>query len=1072
MIKRRQRLTGARRTARRLCALACACATALGAAAILTHAQAGARIVAAQLGGGNTPDYRIVNPATTFAPDAPQVVCVWRVVNVPASGATLRSVWVAVDTGGVVSPNYEIAGRAYPLTQAGTATGVFSLSRPDNGWPAGRYRLDLYLDDRLAQSLPFSIYTAAAAAAYARIEPLVAEADKLSAAGDYRAAANALREALALAEQQLGAEHPDTAALLNNLALALKESGAYDESERLYRRGLALAEKLEGPASPPYALLLTNLGELYNLKGDYAQAEQTLKRAAAVAEQAVGPAHRLTATALNNLARTYQLKGDYREAEALYRRALPLLEQTAGAESEDVATLVNNLAELYREQDDFARAEPLYLRALAIKAKLLPPDHPDTALTRNNLALLYTARGDYAQAEPLFKSALAAEEKALGPNHPDVGGMLNNLALLYQERGDNKQARPLYERALAVFEHALGPHHANVAQALVSLARLSAATGDLKTAGAQLTRAADVREQNIALVLTTGSEQQKQLYLDTLFGETNLTVSFHLQAAPTDEAAARLALTTLLRRKGRALDAMSDQIGRLRRRLDPADARLLDELAATRARLAALLLQSAGAQTDDAARGTEVARLEAEAQRLETEVSARSAEFRAQAQPVTLAAVQAAVPADAALVELARYYPFDFKAGHARGGFGPARYAAYVVRRDGAPAWVELGAAAPIERGVAELRAALARPNSKNVSELARALDAQVMQPVRKALGDTRRLFLSPEGALNLIPFGALVDEQGKHLVESYTITYLTSGRDLLRLQTSAPAGQGVTIIANPAFDNAAGNAPAAGARRSADLRNARFTPLPGTAGEAQAITAVLPAARVLTQAQATEAALKQVNAPAVLHVATHGFFLADQPQDPGSAARGLALGGGDGATTARTAPRAENPLLRSGLALAGANRREGAGGEDGILTALEAAGLNLWGTELVVLSACETGLGEINAMNSEGVYGLRRALVLAGAESQVMSLWQVDDAATRDLMSAYYRRLQAGEGRTDALRQVQLEMLKGQAQTEAGDQRGLGGQPTPRATGAAADRSHPFYWASFIQSGAWQSLR
>jgi CHAT domain-containing protein len=132
-------------------------------------------------------------------------------------------------------------------------------------------------------------------------------------------------------------------------------------------------------------------------------------------------------------------------------------------------------------------------------------------------------------------------------------------------------------------------------------------------------------------------------------------------------------------------------------------------------------------------------------------------------------------------------------------------------------------------------------------------------------------------------------------------------------------------------------------------------------------------------------------------------------------------------------------------LILAGVNQRRSGANEDGVLTAAEAAALDLWGTELVVLSACETGLGDVK--NGDGVYGLRRALVLAGSESQVMSLWQVSDAATRDLMKGYYTRLQRGEGRTEALRQVQLGMIRDDK------------------------RKHPFYWASFIQSGAWTGL-
>jgi CHAT domain-containing protein len=210
----------------------------------------------------------------------------------------------------------------------------------------------------------------------------------------------------------------------------------------------------------------------------------------------------------------------------------------------------------------------------------------------------------------------------------------------------------------------------------------------------------------------------------------------------------------------------------------------------------------------------------------------------------------------------------------------------------------------------------------------------------------------------------------------------------------------------------------------------------------------------VLTGAQASEAALKQVAGPSVLHVATHGFFLPDRQPEAEADARPAETRGIVLSRKRQESAPAENPLLRSGLALAGANRGGAGAGEDGVLTAYEAAALDLWGTRLVVLSACETGVGDVRA--GEGVYGLRRALVLAGSESQVMSLWQVDDAATRDLMVAYYKRLRAGEGRTEALRAVQLEMLRG----------GGGGERQ-----GGPDRSHPFFWAAFIQSGDWRSM-
>ena len=179
---------------------------------------------------------------------------------------------------------------------------------------------------------------------------------------------------------------------------------------------------------------------------------------------------------------------------------------------------------------------------------------------------------------------------------------------------------------------------------------------------------------------------------------------------------------------------------------------------------------------------------------------------------------------------------------------------------------------------------------------------------------------------------------------------------------------------------------------------------------------------------------------PRLLHVATHGFFLADPP--PPAPVEGRRVRPVPPASHGSLGP--EHPLVRAGVALADANMPP-RGPDDGILTALEAAGLDLWGTELVVLSACETGVGTVQ--NGEGVYGLRRALVMAGAQSQVMSLWKVDDGATREFMEAYYKQLVTGGGRAEAVRQTQLALL------------------------ARVERRHPFFWAGFIPLGEWRPL-
>lgn len=872
--------------------------------------------------------------------------------------------------------------------------------------------------------------------------------------GLYGQAEPILKRALAIQEKALGPDTLEVALTLNNLAYLYMEKGDYEQSEALFKRSLATFEKLLGPEHALVGTPLNGLAVLYRTKGDYQRAEPLLKRALAIQEKAAGPEHPDTANALNSLAMLYSEKGDDERALPLFQRALAIREK-AQPESSSVAATLNSIAYVYDSKGEHAQAISLYKRALAIIEKTLGAETPLYASTLSNLAAVYSDEGDYAQAEPLDRRALALREKLLGPEHPDVAVSLSNLAYIYFARNEFEKEEPLYLRALAITEKAYGPDHPNVGLYLANLATVYWGRGDTRRALAALARNAELRERNLALVLTTGSEEQKRLYMATLATETDGIVSFHTSAAPSDPEAAQLALTTVLRRKGRVLDVMADEVGALRRRLDSQDRELLDRLSTTRSALARLVLQGADAASP-AERREEEKRLKDSIDQLEAKVSERSAEFRTQARPITLKDVREAIPADAALVEFVVYRPYDVRSTNRKSRFGAPRYVAYVLKRTGEPLWVDLGEASAVERGVAAWRRALIDPSNREASRSGRDMDELVMRPVRRLLGDTRRLFLSPDGALNLIPFGALTDERNRYLLEDYSITYLTSGRDLLRMQLSAESRQGPLVVANPLFEagasssSSAPSAPAAQGRRSADFASSVFTPLPGTKGEAAALGAILTGARVFTDAQASEALLKHATGPSILHIATHGFFLPDQTRSAAddnarAESRGMALVAAGGVRV-----EGENPLLRSGLALAGANRGQGGDGEDGVLTALEAAGLDLRGTKLVVLSACETGVGEVK--NGEGVYGLRRALVLAGAESQVMSLWQVSDEATRDLMIGYYKRLQAGEGRTEALRAVQLEMLRGDGPQKKG-------------------RSHPFFWASFIQSGDWRSM-
>jgi CHAT domain-containing protein len=341
-----------------------------------------------------------------------------------------------------------------------------------------------------------------------------------------------------------------------------------------------------------------------------------------------------------------------------------------------------------------------------------------------------------------------------------------------------------------------------------------------------------------------------------------------------------------------------------------------------------------------------------------------------------------------------------------------------------------------------------------------------VLAPLQRELAGVRELFISPDGELNRLPFAALpvagpksggigdgpITADGRTLGDAVALRLLTTGRDLLRLQQPAKAGAAPVLIANPDFNaasrsakgGASSSAPAAstaagagapavlraGQQRSPSVRGlTAWQPLGGTEQEARQLAPLLGGGAVISGPAATAAVVLAQKAPRILHIATHGFFLADQPFAGASAgggpaatgARGLpAASGGTGDGSAATTPSGEDPLQRSGLVFAGANRPDANPNDDGYLTAAEATAMDLEGTELVTLSACETGLGGVRS--GEGVYGLQRSLAVAGARSTLLSLWKVDDGMTATFMERYYNRLKAGQGRADALRDTQAE--------------------------------------------------
>ncbi len=886
-----------------------------------------------------------------------------------------------------------------------------------------------------------------------------------SLAGVYRSKGEAARaeslyhRAIAISEKTMGPEHRFTGSIVNNLAGMYRNQGEYARAESLYRRAMAIGEKALGPEHPDFASMLNNLALLLGSKGELAREEPLLQRALAIQEKALGADHPLVANTLSNLGVLYIQRNDLDRGERHLVRALEIREKKLGPGNPMVAITLLNLAQIQSQRGATAAAESLFLRTLSILEKAVGPNHVDVANTLSNLGKVLIKTGDYIRADSAFRRALDICLKALGPEHTHVGTILHNQADLAAARGDAVRAESLYVRSLAVFEKALGPDHPSVGTVVMDLAAFLVDQKDFARAQPLLERGERIEETNLSLFLDSGSEEQKRSSMGALSASTSALLSFHLQSEPAGSEAAALAFTTVLRRKGRVLDVSSASRRALRQSLAPEDRALLDELSAVRSRVAFRVLAGPGGRPAAVYRA-ELDSLRSKGERLEDAISRRSATFRAQVQPVTIERVQESIPAGAALVEIIQYRPKNHGSKPGTPRWARPRYAAYVLHPKGAVEWADLGDAASIDSLANRWRAVLAQSFGDMDRPLGRKLDERLISPLRPLLRNVRHVLVAPDGLLNLVPFAAMVDGKGRHLVERYTFTYLTSGRDLLRIaavaETSAPVP--FLVVASPSFD-AAGEPLASAAstevdsdlrRRSADMASLQFKPLPGTAAEGAALHQLM-GGTLLEGERATEGALKTVHGPHVLHIATHGFFLPDEPDVE------LPEGAGREVARARALSR-EQPLLRSGLALAGANARR-SNDEDGVLTSLEVSEMDLTGTELVVLSACETGVGDL--ASGEGVYGLRRAFAMAGAESQVMSLWKVADNATRDLMVSYYRRLGAGEGRSEALRQVQLEML--------GVTKSRG--PSTLGSGERAERRHPFYWASFIPVGSWTPL-
>jgi CHAT domain-containing protein/Tfp pilus assembly protein PilF len=805
--------------------------------------------------------------------------------------------------------------------------------------------------------------------------------------------------------------------------------------------------------------------------GDYARAGPLSKQAMEIWRKTLGENHPNYATSLNNLAGLYSSMGDYVKAEAFFEMAIGIRRKILGENHPLYASSLSNLAMLYQDMGNYAKAEPLLKEAAGTIRNTLGETHPDYGSSLNNLALLYTFMGDYSRAEPLYKQALEIRLKALGENHPDYAVSLNNLAGLYQAMGDYARAEPIYVQAIERNQRLLGQNHPDYAQKLTNLGWLYTAWDKPEKALECFNLGMKSLHGHTMNIIVQLSHDRKLTFLRSSWWKFGIYLSFTL-CNPNLPGSASGGALWLARWKALSAEVQTEQYRLLRLAEDAETRKLLEDMESARRELARWTLSPPPTMSFEAVHQRRE-QSEKKVSDLEDAVARRSVEFAELRRigSADLAQIAQALPADAVLLDFARFQEFNFKAKGKEKKWGDYRYIVFITpshfalhapRSTDQVLLVDLGPAKPIDAAVAAFRSAIESPDAPQIDQPLKVLSKLLLDPILPHVKNRNHLIICPDGQLALVPFECLLTDDGKYLVETYQISYLSAGREAVAYGGAENVGAHqatALLLGDPDFDLSletqvalagTGTAPLRGLRASRDLGAVRFDRLPGTRTEAE-LAAKMLQGNTLLDRQAMEGAVKRASRPDVLYLATHGFFLPDQevPRDDAlGALRGVMIG-----EERLPAPKAriENPLLRCGLALAGANNRDSvpadSGADDGILTGMEVAGLDLRGTKLVVLSACETGIGDIK--QGEGVMGLRRAFLLAGACRVLSTLWKVPDQQTQEMMTDFIKRWQAGTPAVKALREAQLAMVA-RLRKERGD-------------------APPFFWAAFTMTGDWR---
>jgi tetratricopeptide (TPR) repeat protein len=859
---------------------------------------------------------------------------------------------------------------------------------------------------------------------------------------------------------------------LSGLAARLIEAGQFMAARDILEPAWSRLHD-SGQETEIGALLANDLGMTLSALGDYSRGRRLLERALAIRMKLFGAYHVQTAQSLNNMAYALEDAGDLDGALARYKQALTIRKALLGPNHSSTLHTINNVAVVLRSLARYSEAREYYEEAFGIQ-NLIASESKDArslvVLLSTNFGRLLYVMGEFGQARYWAEESLRIGRNLWPAGNSDLAGPLHVLGDVLVATAEYDAALPYLEEALALIQDLQGSRVRDAGAVLNSMAALYIRTERPRDAWRVLQQSAQIEDFLLTQTFCAGSERQRKAVVELQTGTLYGCLTLVLKHFCSDAAVVRVLFDMVLRRKGISAEALAIQRDAILRGRHPELQQSLEKLRRLRAQLAKLLLEPSRIGATHGAHDEAVSKLTAEKEQLETQLAYALPELQLAEtfRTADVDSVARAVPDGYALVEFVRFpiYDMEFTLRTYARSFArsPAfRYVAFVMpaKASAQLRMIDLGDMIEIHRHLVVLRNSIAggysmtrdlgpaeHATAEFDAENARWLRETLFDPVAKQVGDCRKLILAPDGELNRLSFGILPTDSERCLLESWLLSYIGVGRDLLRL--SAPlihSSHDAIVAAAPNFDLVAQTTqsaktepasaaaaettesptgmPSAGADTPGRVRDGlteakwKFTDLSGAKEEATKVSKIL-GVKPHTGDDLTLEWIRSCHSPWILHFATHGFFLEPERSD-------TALGSTDNPDHMIPGTM-QNPLPCSGLALAGANswldhRPLPVEVGSGILTANDVTGLDLLNTELVVLSACNTGLGKESF--ADGVQGLRRSFILAGARTIVMSLWKVPDAETRDLMVWFYKLLRRGAGRAEALRRAQRHIMR-----------------------------------------------